>query len=103
MSVNVRPNSAATATASGAVLGGSGPQLPVQPLINPLSSEDEAALHQVIERCSVVHDLIQRLKEVGIDVSQHEARNGMHRHVASTMKRLFFPDTLTPPLSHEPE
>jgi hypothetical protein len=82
--------------------GLSGQTLPVRPLINPLSSEDEAVLESVMAKSAVVHDLTERMKACGIDVSQHQDRNSMHHHVASTMKQLFFPATLQIP-PNDPE
>lgn len=72
-------------------------QLPVRPLINPLTSEDEALLRQVVQKTMAHADMIERMKQCGIPVSDHEDRNGMHRHVASEMIRLFFPPTITSP------
>lgn len=71
--------------------------LPVRPLHNPLTSEDEVILQNVIERTAVHADLAARMKEAGLDVSDHENRNAVHHHVASTLKKLFFPTQLTPP------
>lgn len=74
-----------------------GTRLPVRPLQNPLTTEDEATLDRAIEKTTVHHDLIQRAKEAGLEVGELEQRNAMHHHVASTLKRLFFPTHLTPP------
>lgn len=70
--------------------------LPVRPLHNPLSSEDEQIFHRAVQRTTVHHDLMERMKAAGIDVSEQEARNAMHHHVASTLKKLFFPDGMVP-------
>lgn len=74
-----------------------GTKLPVRPLHNPLTSEDEAAIDRTLEKTTIHHDLMQRMKEAGLEVGEHEARNAMHHHVASTLKRLFFPTHLSPP------
>ena len=72
-------------------------QLPVRPLINPLNSEDEATLRKILHNALAHSDLIERAKACGMDMSEHEARNEMHKHVAGTMIKLFFPPNLTPP------
>jgi hypothetical protein len=70
--------------------------LPVRPLHNPLSAEDEAIINNALHRTTVHHDLIERMKQAGIDTSEQEARNAMHHHVASTLKKLFFPAGMVP-------
>lgn len=70
--------------------------LPVRPLYNPLSAEDEAIINNAIQRTAVHDDLMRRMNEAGIDVSEQEARNAMHYHVASTLKNRFFPSGMVP-------
>jgi hypothetical protein len=72
--------------------------LPVRPLHNPLTSEDEATLDAAIAKTAVHHDLIQRMKQAGMDVAEQENRNAMHHHVATTLKTMFFPPTMSPPV-----
>jgi hypothetical protein len=72
-------------------------QLPVRPLINPLTSEDESLLRSVLERHYAHADLIERAKQCGLDMSQQESRNQLHGQVAKAALELFFPTTIVPP------
>lgn len=75
-------------------------QLPVRPIQRVLAPEDEQTMRNVLQRVNAAQDQIERAKLIGMNVSSHEDRNQLHKHVAETTLALHFPPTLTPP---EPE
>lgn len=76
-------------------------QMPVMPIVNPLTAEDHAILDQVHERAIGHADVIARAKEAGLDLNEHEARNEMHLNLAKALKAQFFPTLLKPPHGNE--
>jgi hypothetical protein len=69
-------------------------KLPVMPLHNPLTPEDEAMLNHVISRLPIIEDLLHRAALCGLDVAERGARHEMHKAIAGQIKKHFFPDQL---------
>jgi hypothetical protein len=69
-------------------------KLPVMPLHNPLTADDEAALNYVLQRLPVVEDMLLRAMACGLDVGERGARHEMHAATAKAIKQHFFPDQL---------
>lgn len=65
--------------------------LPVHPLHNPLTTDDEAVLDNVLAVHRVVSDVIERAHRCGMDVSQQQGRNAVHHQSATAFKAHFFP------------
>jgi hypothetical protein len=70
--------------------------LPVHPIINPLSAQDEEILDNAKQKNAAIADLIARANHVGIDVTQHAGRNQLHADTIDKLKEMFFPTTMTP-------
>lgn len=69
-------------------------KLPVKPLINPLTPDDESAIDSVLQRLPMIEDLIQRAAEVGLEVGPQAERHEMHKVIAQRLKTHFFPKEL---------
>ncbi len=72
-------------------------QLPAHTLTQPLSTEDEHILRQVLANTHQIAQVIDHAKALGLDTAQHEARAAMHHGFATTALERFFPVTMTPP------
>lgn len=71
--------------------------LPVVPLHNPLSTDDEAVLDNILHVHSIVADVLARAKDCGMDVQNQIERNANHHLAATKFKQRFFPISLKPP------
>ena len=76
-------------------------QIPVVPLVNPLTSDDLATLQQAVAKSKEHADIIARLQAAGVPVDDHAARNQMHSDVAQALIKQFFPTNLSPPAHDE--
>lgn len=72
-------------------------QIPIVPLVNPLTQEDQATLQQILQRAREHADVAQRLAAAGVPPTDHLQRNQMHTDVAQGLLDQFFPTQLTPP------
>lgn len=70
--------------------------IPVQPLMNPLTQDDHNILQKVLEDNRAHKDLIERCAECGLDMHERMARAEMHKEVASKLIEKFFPTMLSP-------
>ncbi len=60
--------------------------------ICPLGDEHCAILNQVLQGCSDLACYLERLKAIGLDVSEWEARNDATRALATGLKQAHFPE-----------
>lgn len=68
--------------------------MPVHPLINPLTEEDRIAIETVLNRLPMIYDLLHRAEQVGLDVAAHKDRHEMHKVIAERLHTHFFPKQL---------
>lgn len=69
-------------------------KLPVKPIHNPLNHDDEAIIHQILERLKIAEDIILRAADCGLDVAARYEHHKMHEAVVNKLKQRFFPDQL---------
>jgi hypothetical protein len=78
-------------------------QLPTHTLTVPLTSDDEQTLRQALANHNRIVQVIQQAKNVGMDVSQHEARSAIHHGFITNALNQFFPTTTKPPTATDEE
>lgn len=70
--------------------------VPVQPSLNPFTSDDKDLMLKIVAESAQHMDLISRAEEAGLDLTEQKQRAQMHRDVAAKLLEKFFPGTIFP-------